>query len=44
MDSATMAVSDEAHINFSLTNYTIGARYQIYVILGSDTYYGVFDL
>ena len=44
MDSATMAVSDEAHINFSVTNYTIGARYQIYVILGSDTYYGVFDL
>ena len=44
MSSATVAVSSESSIDFSLLNYPTSAYYQIFVILGSDTYYGVFDL
>ena len=44
MSSATVAVSSESSIDFSLLNYPTSAYYQIFVTLGSDTYYGVFDL
>lgn len=44
MSSATMAVSSESSIDFSLLDYPTSAYYQIFVTLGSDTYYGVFDL
>ncbi len=44
MSSATLAVSSTSSIDFSLLNYPTNAYYQIFVTLGSDTYYGVFDL
>ena len=44
MSSATVAVSSESSIDFSLLDYPTSAYYQIFVTLGSDTYYGVFDL
>ena len=44
MSSTTMAVSSESSIDFSLLDYPTSAYYQIFVTLGSDTYYGVLDL
>lgn len=44
MSSTTVAVSSESSIDFSLLDYPTSAYYQIFVTLGSDTYYGVFDL
>ena len=44
MSSATVAVSSGSSIDFSLLDYPTSAYYQIFVTLGSDTYYGVFDL
>ena len=44
MSSATVAVSSEACIDFARLDYPTSAYYQIVVTLGSDTYYGVFDL
>lgn len=44
MSSDTIAVPEESPVNFLLSSYPTNAYYQIFVTLGSDTYYGVFDL
>ena len=44
MSTDTIAIPEESPANFPLSNYPTGAYYHIFVTLGSDTYYGVFDL
>ena len=44
MSSDTIAVPEESPANLPLSSYPTGAFYHIFVTLGSDTYYGVFDL
>lgn len=44
MSTDTIDVPEESPANFPLSSYPTDAYYHIFVTLGSDTYYGVFDL